>query len=251
MVRVLVVMLAVAALVSSALGLADAAPSRSADHNQKPPQSMLEACVNHGSLSPRCVSASVAAIEAARTKGGLKLRPLVLPRNYRSLTAAEQTFVVINLERVDRGIRPIRGMVASLDHAAKLPAEADVDPQPATSLLQGLGVHMYRTLFARDYGPLAADYEWMYDDGYSPRAGGTTNVFCPRAGAVGCWSHRASILDRFSGMPLLTGGMAAAPAAGGALSLAAILTGGHGNAPHFTYTWRRALAHGANGSRRN
>jgi hypothetical protein len=29
----------------------------------------------------------------------------------------------------------------------------------------------------------------------------------------------------------------------------AILTGGYGKKPHFTYTWRNALRHGANGHR--
>jgi hypothetical protein len=174
-------------------------------------------------------------------------RKVILPRNYASLTRAEQTFVVINLERVDRGIRPIVGMTARLNRQAKAGAVAAADPNPLISVLRQLGVRRYRTLWAQDYGALASDYEWMYDDGYAGAM--TANITCRYAGAPGCWGHRRAILMRFRTFPLLLGGTAAAHAVDGADSLAVVLTGGHGRAPHFTYTWRNALRHGADGHR--
>lgn len=217
-------------------------------HNLKPNPDYLPACVEQGPNSHRCISQSVAAIENARARESMRRHRLVLPRNYASLTAPEQEFVVIDLERVDRGIRPIRGLVSTLNTAAGGSAHAELDPHPATLLLQRLGVHRYRSVWADDYGALSADYEWMYDDGYS--GANTTNAGCRYPGAPGCWSHRVSILYPFTGLPLLLAGTGAGKVAGGGDSVTAILTGGHGAAPKFTYTWKEARAHGADGHRR-
>jgi hypothetical protein len=245
----LVVALAAAATLTALAAPASAAVALHAQHrhNIAPRPNFMVPCVEQGAQSDACISESVAAIEHARRREGLPDPALHLPRGYRSLTRAEQLFVVINLERVDRGLRPIAGMVPSLDHAATLAAVAGVDPSPAVAFLRGLGVHRYRSVFARDYGALAADYVWLYYDGFS--SGAMQNVFCAYPGAAGCWSHRAGILDPFDGLPLLLAGAGAAPGIYGSTWMTAVLTGGYGAAPRFVYTWRQALAHGA-GQRR-
>ncbi|HVX68228.1 MAG TPA: hypothetical protein VHA79_00885 [Mycobacteriales bacterium] len=226
---------------------AAAAPHRSGMHNVAADPYFLQACDLQGALSHRCISQTVAAINHARARESMRKTKMVLPRNYANLTRAEQAFVVINLERVNRGLRPIAGMLSRLNHVAKVSAVAELDPAPAMALLRRLGVHRYQVVWAHDYGVLAADYEWMYDDGFDGTL--TTNLACLFAGATGYWGHRKSILQPFAGLPLVLGGVGAVRAADGTDSVSAVLTGGYGAKPHFTYSWRKALAHGANGHR--
>lgn len=211
-----------------------------------PKPDFLIPCVLVGANSHACVTESVAAIDNGRRAEGLSKR-LVLPHNFVTLTPAEQAFVVVNLERVDRGLRPFAGMVARLNRAARAAAMVQVDPNPARSLLLGLGVHMFKTIWADDYGVLGSNYEWMYDDGYAGWR--TTNVGCRYRGAPDCWAHRAGILTPFTGLPVLLAGFGSERVEAGARSVAAVLTGGHGRRPHFTYSWREALRHGADGHR--
>jgi len=44
------------------------------------------------------------------------------------------------------------------------------------------------------YSVLAADYVWMYDDGWAGSAGATSNIACTSARAAGCWAHRDELL---------------------------------------------------------
>lgn len=229
----------------------DAPASAGAAHprqNIQPSPSFLDACVELGAMSDACISDSVAAINSARSAEPMLRYPLILPSDFRSLSPAKQAFVVLNLERVDRGLRPIVGMVARLNRSARIAAALGMDPEPSVAQLRKLGVHAYRSVYARAYGVLAADYEWLYHDGYS--AGGpdaTTNVDCPYPDAAGCWGHRESILRPFARSRRLIGGMGSAHAEGGAQWVTAILAGAHGPRPHYTYTWRKSLAHGADG----
>lgn len=238
----------IALVAGVAVAAAEPAGAVTARHNIKPHPNFIVACVDDGPMSHTCISQTVKAINYARAREGV--RRMVLPTNYRRLSIPEQVFVIVDLERVDRGVRPLRGMESTMNQEAKTAAEAQVDPHPATFYLQSVGVHKYRTVYGRDYGALAADYEWMYDDGYSPGAGGTTNIVCPSPGASGCWSHRVAILDRFKGLPLLMAGTGDGNGVGGTNSVTAILTGGYGNAPHFTYRWSEARIHGADDHKR-
>lgn len=215
----------------------------------EPSPNYMHACVEYGAMSHRCIARSIAAIESARAREHMRQQQLILPTNYRSLSPAEQVFVVIDLERVDRGLRPLAGMVANLNRDAMTAAALGIDPAPGRSQLRRDRVRVYRTLYARDFGALAADYEWMYNDGYAPEGNQTTNVYCPYPEAAGCWAHRAAILYRFHGLPRLFGGMGAASEADGALAVTALIAGGLGRHPPFTYTWRDALRAGADGHR--
>ncbi|HWC33826.1 MAG TPA: hypothetical protein VG650_03255 [Mycobacteriales bacterium] len=249
--RVRLAVLAVCASLMATFLALEAAPvhasvSRHALRDIKASPDFMDACVHDGARSQTCISRTVAAINRARAGENMRKHEMVLPQNFASLSRAEQAFVVINLERVDRGIRPIAGIVGLLSVPAKLGAVAEADPRPVIGVLAALGVHRFQTIWARDYGVLASDYEWMYNDGYSGAS--TTNGDCPYAGAPECWGHRHAILTRFNGLPLLTCGMGAADGIGGADSVAAVLAGGYGHhSPHFLYTWREALANGADG----
>jgi hypothetical protein len=125
--------------------------------------------------SQACVQVYLAAIDAARASEGIG--PMNLPSNWFSLTPAEQTFVVTNLERVDRGLPPVEGLVASLDNDAQAGAQGNQDPVYGGSL--GAYASM-GTIWAwtenGEANPLVADFYWMYDDGPS-------------------WVHRNAILD--------------------------------------------------------
>ena len=223
-----------------------AAASSRPPHNIAANPYFLDACETNGGTSHDCVDLAVAAINRARAKEHPRVGSLVLPTNFRRLSPAEQTFVVINLERVDRGLRPLQGMVPAFNVLARLAAISQIDPTPSNLLLQRLGAIRYRSIWARDYGVLASDYEWMYDDGYASDA--TSNRDCRYAGAAGCWAHRRAILATFHGFTRLLAGVGSARPSSTLDSVAAVLAGGYGPAPHFTYTWRQALAHGAGGA---
>jgi hypothetical protein len=230
----------VAALPSTA----EASPAVS--HTTSVPVSFRPACGGRHFDSRSCIQRAVAAIDAARSMESMQHPDLVLPNNYRSLDPAEQTFVVIDLERIDRGLRPLAGLVPALNADALSAAGRQIDPTPQMAHLQHLGVARYRTLWASSLGPLVSDYEWMYDDGYS--AAGSSNVDCQSPQAAGCWAHRRAILATFDGRSRLLAGAASVTAPHGFDSITAILTGGEGSSPHFAYTWLAALRHGAGDS---
>jgi hypothetical protein len=219
-----------------------------AHHTQRrniaPTPNYFELCARRGQNDPVCMAEVLAAIKNARKHDHhMTKRAMILPNNYTQLTVAEQTFVVMNLERVDRGIRPIEGLVPKLNLVSHLAAVLRVDPIVSNLVARLLGIGEWRSIWAGDLGPLASDYDWMYRDGYS--SSGSINVACPRPTAAGCWGHRHNILSRFAGLAHVIGGAGTAKPLGA--SIAALTAGIRGKAPHFTYTWRQALNHGANG----
>jgi hypothetical protein len=111
------------------------------------------------------------------------------------------------------------------------------------ALLSLLGIREYASIWAGDFGPLASDYDWMYNDGYA--GSGSINIDCRTPGESGCWGHRNAILGLFSGLSHLIAGAGSSSATGS--SLAEVLAGTSTRAPSYTYTWTDALAHGANG----
>ncbi|HVS68752.1 MAG TPA: hypothetical protein VHE56_09385 [Mycobacteriales bacterium] len=210
--------------------------------NLAPHPDYLPVCATQGWRSAVCTRMALAAIRYARAHEGVRRPAMVLPRNYRKLTVAEQTFVVTDLERVARGLRPFAGLTTTLNTASHTAAVMRVDPTPVISLLRRLGVYQYGSNWAGDFGPLASDYDWMYNDGYSAQDG--INIACLAPGANGCWGHRDNILGTYGHLPTLLAGAGTGSPAGE--SIAEVMTGGRGAAPHFTYTWRQAKRHGAN-----
>lgn len=120
-----------------------------------------------------------------------------LPGNWNSLTPSQQQLVIIDIERVNRGLAPIVGLSASLGKLAARGASDERDPAfPANGFSGGGG------LWAASASVLGADYEWMYDDGLH---GYDANLDCPARGGSSCWLHRDIILWHPHGGPLVAG----------------------------------------------
>lgn len=198
------------------------------------------ACAHYRSNSSRCITEALAAIDRARAME--HVRPMILPDNFTALSTAEQTFVITNLERVDRGLAPFRGLTRRLNATAKQAAAAKVDPAPVYSVIGAFILLDVQSNWTSNYGPLAGDYGWMYDDGY-----GSYNVDCQTRSAPGCWGHRDIILTAYDKPGLISG--VGSVEQGGLVSIAQLFVAGKGRHPHFTYRWRQALRHGAGGHR--
>jgi hypothetical protein len=201
----------------------------------------LDLCAIRGPRNQSCIKQALKAINHAHALEGI--RKMVLPNDFNSLTLSQQTFVITDLERVVRGLRPFLGMTAQLNKNAHHAAVERDDPTLIGAILSLLGIREYASVWAGDFGPLASDYDWMYNDGYAGKD--SINLDCRKPGASGCWGHRHAILGLFTGLPHLLAGAGAAGPAGG--SLAEVLVGAIGHLPSLTYTWKDALAHGANG----
>jgi hypothetical protein len=207
--------------------------------NRAPKPDYVSACSSNW-RGAACTRLALAAIEHALAAEGVRHSELVLPRNYHSLSVGEQTFVIIDLERVARGLKPFAGLTPPFNAASHTAAVTRVDPNPAISALRTLGISEYGSNWAGDFGPLASDYDWMYNDGYGR---GGINMACLTPQSDGCWGHRDNILGAYHHLPTLLAGAGTGTPAG--MSIAMVMTGGHGSPPKLTYTWRQARRHGA------
>jgi hypothetical protein len=168
--------------------------------------------------SPACEQDELEAIDNARAREGVG--PMYLPRGFNSLSGDEQLLVVIDLERVGRGLPAFAGIVASPDSVAQkgtqvngqpagtfedpsLPAPFSVGPGTAfaynchangtgTNTCDGSGNPGASIAAGGEISALDADYDWMYDDG----AGGS-NSDCQALEVQGCWGHRDNILGAY------------------------------------------------------
>lgn len=209
--------------------------------NVAPAPDYLNQCATAGPNDSTCMRLALQAIDNARATEGVG--PMILPKNYRKLSIARQTFVVTNLERVDRGLRPIKGLTGKLNANAKHAAAVREDPTLINAVMSLLGIRAYDSIWAGDFGPLASDYDWMYNDGYS--SGGSINIDCATPRSTGCWGHRHAILDSFKGLRTILAGGGTSDRVGS--SIAEILVGSTHRSFRYVYRWGRALAHGADG----
>jgi hypothetical protein len=142
-----------------------------------------------------CTNYILEAINVARADEGLVA--MALPSNWYSLTTTQQLFVVANLERTARGLPPYLGLNAALSADAQQAAQTNSDPSVAPGFAIGndaQGVPGMGGAWAGGFAVLAADYIWMYDDGWGGSAANTSNVACTSATATGCWAHRDELL---------------------------------------------------------
>ncbi|MGN6474691.1 MAG: hypothetical protein ACTHK4_13725 [Mycobacteriales bacterium] len=209
--------------------------------NVAPAPNYLNQCSTAGPDNATCIQQALAAIDNARAAEGVG--PMILPKNYRHMSIRRQTFVVTNLERVDRGLRPIKGLTAKLNANATHAAVVRQDPTLLNAVMILLGIRTYDSIWAGDFGPLASDYDWMYNDGYSSQ--GSINIDCTAPSSEGCWGHRHAILDPFTGLPTLLAGSGSSDRVGS--SIAEIFVGSTHHSFHMGFTWNQALAHGADG----
>jgi hypothetical protein len=150
-------------------------------------------------------------LDALRASEGVI--PMSLPTDFATLTAAEQIFVLTNLERIDRGIAPLQGLSTALDADAQTGADEDRDP----------ALPAYGSNRAANWGQsadiLSTFQLWMYQDGW-----GGFNAPCTSPAAPGCWMHRDNILRAYPS-PSLMGAAVAATGQGGE-SVAETMVGG-------------------------
>ncbi len=145
-------------------------------------------CSGVRDFSATCLDESVAMLNAGRRSE--HLGPLLLPANWSRLSVPEQTFVLTELERTARGLKPDTGLAADWNAAARAGANAGQDPTRA-----GAGAHRgFMSIWAGGQpNPIIATVGWIYDDGLYPD-GTTHNIACSRTSSSGCWGHRDAIL---------------------------------------------------------
>jgi hypothetical protein len=122
------------------------------------------------------------------------LAPVPLPVNWASLTDTQQGFVLLNLERIERGETPFLGESATLDGYAMEGAVANTDPDPSGE------VEWSGSNWFSGTGSAAAVGGYLYDDGP-----GSGNLACSDGQTWGCWGHRDNILDDGTGPDLGVG----------------------------------------------
>jgi hypothetical protein len=187
--------------------------------------------------SPGCLAAALAAINHAHALEGV--RPMVLPSGFAKMSTPEQLFVVVDLERVDRGLPPFPGLTSALNRNAKFGAEDAGDPPDA-----GRRYALDDSEWAGgSVNGLDADYGWMYNDGYN-----SGNLDCAHPDDAGCWGHRKGILDDFGTGPGLVMGAAVATSSDthsgdvGGTSMAVTLAATDTPPHSYTVTWAQVAA---------
>ena len=158
-----------------------------------------------------------------------------------ALPVQEQLMVVINRERLDRGLAPVEYMTAQLNAYALAGATAQSDPSFPAALSGGAPLSGGGSIWAGGVTSVfEADFYWMYDDGWGGSANATSNVTCTTASNPGCWDHRDIILHSFSscaGGAAPTLSMGAADTSG---SVAVIMVSTCGAAPSdVTLSWNQ------------
>jgi len=111
---------------------------------------------------------------------------MILPINYLSLTAAQQFFVVANLERMNRGLPPMLGLTPEYNSKCQIGADENSNPPGPSSDAETWG-----TNWSGGYSSvLTSNYGWMYLDGP-----GGPNLDCVSSNNHAyCWDHRDHIL---------------------------------------------------------
>lgn len=204
------------------------------------------------SNDPGCTNYILQAINTARGDEGLST--MTLPSNWFSLSQDQQLFVVANLERTARGLPPYIGLNAALSANAQHAAATNSDPSLASGFSVGndaQGSPGMGGAWAGGFSVLAADYMWMYDDGWGGSAAATSNVACTSSGASGCWAHRDELLGSDPGFNPGVGlnctdcemgtGFAVV---GGSSSFADLIELPSAAPPAMTFTWSQELSEG-------
>jgi hypothetical protein len=200
-----------------------------------PLRSLPSSCTT-APTAKECIDAAVYYLDRARAKVGLPA--YALPANFPSLSAPRQLFILINLDRVQYGLRPIPGMTAALNHDSLVNGvwKAD-DPHPSNT--SGLNIWWPAWAGAFYNAPMAYEV-FVWDDGL-----GSTNPRCTPTDHSRCWGHRHTVLWRY-GPTLAMGAAAGRDLSHHHRGYAMLLVGADaGYAPEYTYTWRQAVDDGA------
>jgi hypothetical protein len=204
------------------------------------------------SNDPACTNYLLEAINAARTAENLPA--MVLPSNWYTLSVPEQLFVVANLERTSRGLPAYLGLNSALNANAQAAAARNSDPSIAKGFAIGNDSEGYPGMggaWSGGFSVLAADYVWMYDDGWGGSVAQTANIVCTSVSAAGCWGHRDELLGSDPGynpgvgLNCTTCEMGAGYAlVRGSGSFVDLIEKPAGTPPPMTFTWAKELAQG-------
>jgi hypothetical protein len=124
-------------------------------------------------------------------------------------------------------------MVDTLNALSTTAAQNDADPSLSSWTVGPFSANRWGSIWAGDLNALAADYDWMYNDGWS--ATGSYNLDCTSATATGCWGHRDNILSPYGSEQLITGVGSVKQSQW--TSIAQIFVAGVGTYPAFTLAW--------------
>jgi hypothetical protein len=160
--------------------------------NIEPSAAFEQAC--YPAPSATCDSAALADFDSARAQEGLG--PMTLPTHFDSLPIAQQVFVIADIERVDRGLVPVKGLSAPINALAETGAENDADPAFPVPFYGDMGGANWA---GAGSSALFAEFLWVYDDGL-----GSGNEDCTQSDQSGCWGHRENILASYDS-PVLMG----------------------------------------------
>jgi hypothetical protein len=184
----------------------------------------------------------LASIDAARANEGVG--PMnVSEAAISGLPISEQAFIIVNEERIDRGLPPVAYMTAQLDGDAQQGADAGNDPEFPASISGGSQLTWGGSVWAGGLSSVfEADYYWMYADGFGGSGAATTNEDCTSVTSSGCWGHRDILLHQFnscgSAPTTISMGAAFSPTGSAGGSIAIQLIGSCGPPPDgITLTW--------------
>ncbi len=192
----------------------------------------------------------LSSIDAARAQEGVA--PMgVVESQFDSLPVPEQLFIVINDERIDRGLPPVNYMTSQLDAYAQSGADGGTDPSFPSTVTGGAPVTWGGSVWAGGLSNvLEADYYWMYEDGWGGAL--TSNIACNLLALSSCWDHRDVILSSYpscpTGPPVLSMGAAYSPSGSANGSLAAIIVGSCAPPTDVTLTWGQVSAETSSGA---
>ncbi|MHB1524891.1 MAG: IPT/TIG domain-containing protein [Candidatus Dormibacteria bacterium] len=150
-----------------------------------------------GQQSPACTALEMQAINNAQQQLGEPA--ITLPSNWQQLTNPERLFVFISLERISLGLPPYVGMDASLNAAAQRAAVQQGDPYPPANWASTYFADTWGSAWSGGWpgmGTLAADYGWLYNDGWGGSRAATSNYECTSATSKACWGHRDELLGK-------------------------------------------------------
>ena len=223
--------LALVVVASAAAGWAGSDPARNY------PLGKLPLACTTAPVGKKCVNAGIYYLDKARAKVGLTAYKL--PADFPSLTSVVQMFILTNLDWIQYGLPPVKGLTAALNRDALVRGvSAGTDPSPSDTT----DVRSWRANWAAGFRNAPMAYEaWMWNDGL-----GSGNFDCTASKASGCWGHRHDILWRFGSSAVLAMGAAVGLGPNHGRAYAMILVGGDaGYTPTYNYTWSQAVADGA------
>ena len=184
-----------------------------------------------------------------RANSIMHIPAISLPSDYSTLPFDVRQFIIVNLERVDYGLPPIKGITASLDSIAQIGAQNGADPNDPNSYSWTSDEYNWLTVAGKN--PLLGAYAWLYDDGWGGTApGATRNADCTSPTASLCWGHRDSLLWNPGGT-LIFGAGDAGPLFGYDVYSSALIIKQTTSPQNYTYTWaqyEQSIASGSNPS---